>query len=93
MDFQYEIPNPIFVGIHVRRIAYDYHLSATQNGSLVQVEYFKRAINALQNSLNLTNQKDKDRVSHELLFFLIAPLTKYLTIFLLSTDDLPRYLR
>ncbi|TRY61665.1 hypothetical protein TCAL_05746 [Tigriopus californicus] len=62
LDLQYEIPNPIFVGIHVRRIAYDHHLQITQNGSLVEVEYFKRAITALQDSLNLTNENAMNRM-------------------------------
>ncbi|XP_059092392.1 galactoside alpha-(1,2)-fucosyltransferase 2-like [Tigriopus californicus] len=47
-----DMMDPVWVGIHVRRTSYKYHLNVTQNGTLVTFEYFERAIKRLEESLS-----------------------------------------
>ncbi|TRY80484.1 hypothetical protein TCAL_09571 [Tigriopus californicus] len=49
------IPNPIWVGIHVRRTDYEHHLDMLQNGTLVKFEFFIRAMIKLKETLSDSN--------------------------------------
>lgn len=67
------IPDPIWVGIHVRRTNYKHHLDVTQNGTLVTFEYFERAMAKLKETLLESYPK----------------LDLSLLVYVVSSDDVP----
>eukprot|EP00094_Tigriopus_californicus_P006523 TCALIF_06280-PA protein Name:"Similar to Fut2 Galactoside 2-alpha-L-fucosyltransferase 2 (Mus musculus)" AED:0.00 eAED:0.00 QI:48/1/1/1/1/1/4/20/356 len=49
------VSEPVWVGVHVRRTNYKHHLNVTQNGTLVTLEYFQRAMVKLKETLKVSN--------------------------------------
>ena len=46
-----ELNNAIYIGIHIRRMGYDYHLRMTQNGTRVGLDWYVRAMTLMKQQL------------------------------------------